>query len=379
MHREVTAVTAGQSALSGTLGTKLDDVTQRADLASQHQIQHLETIHTSLLGVQTSHDTLSRTLGQQYEDIASGVQSVHDSQKQGFDSLQASVNGLTYVQTSLNGMIESRLGEIVTGTRMLQSMQASHLSQRADLSSNNRLSVEDVDILARIVRAELKQHLEPLSHRLDGITGLVDSVVLAIPQHAHLLDVGDEEQSDTTERRTKSSARLSGAIHFQQATQIDSTEGSPAKRMRHAFAHHEVPLWSVEHWVRSTVCDIKIIIWAYRHRGLLNLNRGISFGLKISIYPRLWLCTRGLSIMGSSGPDFHGHYAMCPSIVSFRVIRESSPVYDMVLNVLYDDDLVGFQKLLSGGTLTLRDTIDEYNILQVRQPRTPENIVTSIH
>lgn len=166
----------------------------------------------------------------------------------------------------------------------------------------------------------------------------------------------------------------------------DSHDGSTASGRRNPSTVRTAPwnrealLYTIYHYIKSRIGEIQVTIQAYRQRGLLAQRKGTYFRLKVVvILPRPWLCSKGLSIMGSNGPNAHGHYDVCPSIMPFRIIPPESHPENALLVVLGYDDLPGFQKLLFDGVVTLRD-VDAYgqNLLVVyMSPTVPQNIRTT--
>jgi len=363
IHADVTAVATAQNALFGTLGSRVDGVAHQIDMSSQAQIQQLDTIRSSCERVNSSQNAFFHKIGDQYDVISDRIQTVQDGQRQSSDSLHSSLQCLALGQSTLSATIETKFDEVLAQTRVVQSMQAQCQRQHPNLV-NRRLTLEDMSAFGMICRAELRQQMEVLSGRFDGVARLTDAIAMAISEQAHLMQTHEEVPRANMQPQTKPPTRTSGTIRYQQTAQTWDSERVPTESQQYTGLKQEVVLWTIDHMLTSGICDIRARVEAYRRRGLHSERR--FFRLKVLVLPRPWILSRGLSVMCSTGPNAYGHYDICPSIMPFRIIPMSSPIYDMLTDVLWADDLSAFQKLLFDGTVTLRDIFeDDRNILGV--------------
>ncbi|OIW34297.1 hypothetical protein CONLIGDRAFT_665094 [Coniochaeta ligniaria NRRL 30616] len=342
----------------GSVGDKYNDIGRQAQTTSDAQIQRLDCIRTSLDGLTLSQNAASGTMLGKIDNVLAQNQTLHDLHTASVSAIQKLLEPSPHLVTAPTGdtahMPHSgsvSRPNLLTSNRML---------------STRRITTEDLDIIGKIVRAELRQQLEPLSGRLEDLKELVDSVANAVSGHTQLLSGDEKESSLRAELSTSSSHTIMNMARYQQDINDDNLASGRGNAVHAPPRKGEAMLYSIKYYVDSVIGRIRVHIQAYRQRGLLAHKRGQYFHLKIIILPRPWLSSRGLSVTGSTGPNAHGHYGLCPSILPFRVILDSSPMGVMLKDVLWKDDLSAFQKLLFDGAITLRDVHESgYNILQV--------------
>lgn len=307
-----------------------------------------------------SQSTASATILDKMDNIMTQNQALHDSQTKSNSTLQK------FLDMSVHPMGAST-GQTSTAPGHGSESPAESITRNGMLASR-RITTENPEIIGKIIRAELRQQLEPLAGRLDGMKELVNSLTASISGQTHLLDDAREETCFRETSSSGSSHTTTSMIRYHQ----DSPDGSIASGRRNTTTVRTAPrkrealLYTKYHYIESRIGEIQVIIQAYRQCGLLAKRKGRYFRLKVAILPRPWLFSKGMSIMGSNGPNAHGHYDICPSIMPFRIIPSTSPTMAALKNVLYDDDLPGFQKLLFDGVVTLRDVaFDGSNLLWV--------------
>lgn len=290
-------------------------------------------------GIVTYQSALSLSLEQLFEDLAIQTQRSQETQTQIIASQFSAVRS----------GISSLASHITTETQAVHAMSFSRL-----------LADESPDYLGRIVRAELKQQLEPLSCHLKGVKGMIDQVALAVSEQASLLHAVETANHDATIPSTTSPAQEEPVSHHQledgRCPESPSTETRLARRLR------EVKLFTFCHYICTKLCNLRIQVDTYRRCGTFIGEQEKFFRLSVLVLPSPWLCSRGLSIMFSSGQNANGHYDICPSIMPFRVIPSSSPVWHNWIH----DDISGIKAMLSRHQVTLRDvTEDGFNVLAV--------------
>lgn len=201
-------------------------------------------------------------------------------------------------------------------------------------------------ILSRIIRAELRQQLKPISDRLADVSGLIDGIAVASATHS----------------------TQSAPIFSQVGKQLSRIEVRPVNPTQPSNADpgrsREVVLSTTRYRVDARLAYIYIGLDAYRCKDSLHSVSKQYFRLAILIIPRPHLCSRGISLLASSGPKACGHYEICPSILPMRVVEDwDTWVFPKACE---RDDVSEFRKLLSTGEVTLRDVTDfGANILDV--------------
>ncbi|RYP67762.1 hypothetical protein DL770_008543 [Monosporascus sp. CRB-9-2] len=194
-----------------------------------------------------------------------------------YNALEAQLEGQ---KTEVLEGLQYQRSETSLDFASLESRVHSQQQSLDELSSRMSSAVASPDILGRMVRAELRQQLQPLLHRFADVTLLIDQIALEVSKKA-------SEPSDYKAGR-------SGATHGL----LD-----PGSERR----------------------DVYIWVTTYRVRG----SQDGYFRLKFVFKPRPWLCSTGISTVFSSGPDEFGHYSICPSILPIQIIPYSSPVWDI--------------------------------------------------
>ncbi|KAK1763399.1 hypothetical protein QBC33DRAFT_550042 [Phialemonium atrogriseum] len=289
-------------------------------------------------------------------------------------SLQDKVGGLVTYQSALSMRLEQRFEDLAIQTRRSQETQtqifasqlsavrsgisslASHITTETQavnaMSFSRLLADESPDYLGRIVRAELKQQLEPLSCHLKGVKGMIDQVALAVSEQASPLHAADAARPDAINTSTTHPAQEERVSHHQ--LEEGRCAESPSTKTRLTRRPREVKLYSFIRCIRTKLCYLQIEVDTYRRCGNFIGEQETFFRLRVLVLPSPWLCSRGLSFMFSSGQNANGHYDICPSIVPFRVIPSSSPVW----NAWIYDDISGVKAMLSRHQVTLRDVTE---------------------
>ncbi|RYP10411.1 hypothetical protein DL765_008107 [Monosporascus sp. GIB2] len=227
-----------------------------------------------------SQDALSQTLSRRHDALEAELQ----GQK------AEVVEGLQYQGSKTSLALAS-----------LESRVHSQQQSLDELSSRMSSAVASPDVLGRMVRAELRQQLEPLLHRFADVSLLIDQIALGVSKKA----------SEHSDFKTGGS----GAIHGL---------SNPGSERRVIYT-----------WVTT-----------YRVRG----SQDGYFRFRFVFMPRSWLCSTGISLVFSSGPDEFGHYSICPSILPIQIIPYSSPVWD----IFERDDAFAVRQLVEHGKLGLR-------------------------
>jgi hypothetical protein len=213
------------------------------------------------------------------------------------------------------------------------------------------MSAENPDLLSRLIRAELKQTLEPMSSLDEKLNKIIGHLAQTASKSAHEKTFMDLPSTET-------------AISSKASTHV--LQGSSCNSVREidifSTTAHPVPLFVVERTIRSSLGRLKIRILSLRSRSNFACPPERFFTVTVDFWPLPKWNSHGLSAMFSSGRNSHGYYDICPSLLPFRVWSET----DLLWRVIDNDDINALQKMLAT-RVTLRDAHkSEFSLLQVR-------------
>lgn len=223
---------------------------------------------------------------------------------------------------------------------------------------------ESPDLLGRIIRAELRQQLEPVLHQLQGTEQTVDRIALMVSREAHALALAKNTVSNGADDFPGYGGHPAWASNQDNSwkTQTPGIEVSHWQMVYQNPKSRDAILSQLWHVIDIKIGEVKIETTTYRAKITNTHTNTKCFRLKITFIPRAWIFLRGFSAMYSSGPNGHGYYDICPSILTFRIIPNDSPIW----SPFEDDDVPGLKKLLNEGHLTLRDRcISGFTLLHV--------------
>lgn len=199
---------------------------------------------------------------------------------------------------------------------------------------------DDPDQVGRIIRAELKQVLEPFSHRINqGLDAIVESLSQSTSRSVHEL-AGIEDRCPST--KTASSTDLSVSQSRPQSSEIVLSSVFSRRSSRFGVLETRVTR------CRARSTSLRIAPEAY-------------FRVQVNFSPSPWLSSYGLSAIYSTGPNAFGYYDICPSIIPFRVV----PMDWEVCGSIFDDDVSLFRQMLQEGRIHWRDQMDSFGYLEV--------------
>ncbi|KAM7216559.1 hypothetical protein V8F06_008087 [Rhypophila decipiens] len=200
----------------------------------------------------------------------------------------------------------------------------------------SHLEAASIDALVRLVRAELRQQVEPILNNIDGVTERLDNIVMDIGHKANAESLIGTRQCTSISPDPKEKVDESPPSEF--------FPSEPDTRPTRSRGSKEIPLFSYKlEKDHRKCCQVDVD------------SQTRFFNLQVDMIPKRWLSSRGLSAFYSSGPDHCGYYSICPSILPFSIIDIAS---HKVLYLLLEDELQGFRKMLQRGQVGIRDRSD---------------------
>jgi hypothetical protein len=292
---------------------------------------------------------LVKQLRGEVADQNSETPETQENIKRGVDILSEIQQG---IQSSLRHMdkhLATYDSDIQTRIKAFSSMTTTQGGQYGALHATRYMSAESPDLLSKLIRAELKQTLEPISsldEKLDKIIG-------------HLAQIASKSAHEKTFMDLPS---IEAAIPSKVSTHAMQSASCTSVREIDIFSTTPVPLFVVERTIRSTLGVVKIRILSLRSRSNFACPPERFFTVSVDFWPLPKWNSHGLSAMFSSGRNSHGYYDICPSLLPFRVWSET----DLLWQVIDNDDINTLQKMLAT-RVTLRDAHKSgFSLLQVR-------------
>lgn len=262
------------------------------------------------------------------------------------------------------------VGGVARGISEVRTQVAVILAQQNDILSSQRLLVakanaeaNDPDILARLIRIELRQQLEPLLEKIDGAREHIDGVATAFSSETVSKLVFETEGSPSAANRTeglhvdvRSSATPPSEAVVEAMCSTLPADGPPCLQPR------RIRLSSIEHTISSRFGTLSIRLKTYRLSKYGIGGQRTYFQLRADILPRPQLCSQAFSVLYSSGPDHCGYFSICPSISIRNIISYDSEAFELMKK----DDPVRFRQLIETGCLGIWDVSElGLNLLEV--------------
>ena len=319
-----------------------DYLDRHSDLQVLDDLDSMKSSLNDLGSLKTSLDEISnihRSAAQQQAATLTAVQSTSTTQQQTLARLNQLLDASETNQANMMTEFQSLT------TLFTQTVAASPVYS---LTANNVSS--NPDLLGRILRAELRQLLEPMSQKIDGrLDAIVDSLSRGSSETVHEFS-GEEEDLCSTDLPLESgSTDMSTSQDRTQSTEIILSKS--CVRSRSKFGALEI---------RMTRCRA-------RSSGLRAPEA--YFRIQVSFCPAPWLSSHGMSAMYSTGPNPFGYYDICPSIIPFSVVSRDSAVVEVITN----DDVSCFRQMLDKGDIHWRDQMDGFGYIEVSLPGTRTN------
>ncbi|KAE9378468.1 hypothetical protein N431DRAFT_479487 [Stipitochalara longipes BDJ] len=258
------------------------------------------------------------------------------------------------IQSSLR-QIDKRLAtyhpNIRARVKALSSMTTTPSQQYGDFHTTRYMSAESPDLLSRLIRAELKQVLEPMSSLDEKLDKIIGHLAQTASKTAH-------EKTFLDHPSTETAISSKASTHMLQSTSCTSVRQTDA----FSVTAHPVPIFVVRRTIRSTLGVVKILVLSLKsHSNFAHLHERF-FTITVDFWPLPKWNSYGLSAMFSSGRNSYGYYDICPSLLPFRVWSET----DLLWQVIDNDDIDSLQKMLAT-RVTLRDAHKlGFGLLQVR-------------
>jgi Tfp pilus assembly protein PilE len=294
---------------------------------------------------------LVKQLRGEIADQNSETPEILENIKSGEDILSEIQRG---IQSSLRHMdkhLATYHSDIQTPIKAFNSMTTAQGRQYGAFHTTRYMSAENPDLLSKLIRAELKQTLEPISSLDEKLDKIIGHLVQTASKSAHEKTFIDFPSTETA----ISSKASTQALQSTSCTSVRQVDIFPTTA-------HPVPLFVVDRAIRSTLGVVKIRTLSLRSRSNFACPPERFFTVTVDFWPLPKWNSHGLSAMFSSGRNSHGYYEICPSILPFRVWSET----DLLWQIIDNDDIGALQKMLAT-RVTLRDAHTlGFNLLQVR-------------
>lgn len=336
---------------------RTNDIRLQGNMSSlQVEIQRLFLNQDAVLGAQNlSQQVALEESRQRSNDIMTSLRELQRAPAGAAGGVPEIQSSLDTISTLQNDMVLSsrRLEDAIrSGIQESRSFRQSQAQAQARMPAT--LVAENADVLARLVRAELRQQLEPLLERIDGVAEHIDRVALAISGKADAESVVQtEELGSAPQDFGREMFKPEVSLGFQRIQLDSNTQANSGA----------VKLFSARNYYLTTKfgtlrCQLRT---CQPPRCAMGRQRG-HFELTIDVFPRLFF-SRGISLLYSSSPNSRGYYSICPSIATFGIIPRESPVWAL----LRSDDKLGVEAMIERGEVNILDRSGRCaNLLEVR-------------
>lgn len=172
LQDSIQSLAVNQRMLSQTLEGRYTDITRGIQTTYDVQVQSSASLHTSLERMSVSQSTASVIILDKMDNIMTQNQALHDSQTKSNSTLQKFLDMSVHPIGASIGQTSTALGH--------GSVSPGESITRNGMLASRRITTEDPEIIGKIIQAELRQQLEPLSGSIEGMKELVNSVALTV-------------------------------------------------------------------------------------------------------------------------------------------------------------------------------------------------------
>jgi hypothetical protein len=214
--------------------------------------------------------------------------------------------------------------DIQARIKAFSSMTTIQGGQYGAFHATRYMSAENPDLLSKLIRAELKQTLEPMSSLDEKLDKIIGQLAQTASKSAHEKTFMDLPSTETA-IPSKASTHALQSASCTSVQEIDNFSTTP----------DPVPLFVVDRTIRFTLGVVKIRILSLRSRSNFACPLERFFTVTVDFWPLPKWNSYGLSAMFSSGRNSHGYYDICPSLLPFQVWSET----DLLWQVIDNDDI----------------------------------------
>ncbi|KAK4209678.1 hypothetical protein QBC37DRAFT_351380 [Rhypophila decipiens] len=347
----------------GIIG-RMDDIQLRAGISSlENRLLEMSVEqNVALENHSRSLDTANSESQRRETEIIASLQELHNMIVQTNQEGSHCKDLLTTVQSDVSRMISLQNDSLASCQTLETAVQTNthaitmfREAQTAGITTAiSNLEAASIDALVRLVRAELRQQVEPILNNINGVTERLDNIVMDIGHKANAESLFGTRECTSISPDPKEKVEESPPSEF--------SPSEPDTKSTRSRGSKEIPLFSYK--LKKTITGavtLSIRLRTYRIRGQINVDSQTRFfNLQVDMIPKPWLSSKGLSAFYSSAPDHRGYYSICPSILPFNIIDGSHDV----VRLLCDDDLQGFRKMLQRGQLGIRDRSVSFDLHQ---------------
>lgn len=332
----------------------LESIGQKLSVQQPTLLQGQYEVNTVIRRFQTcQHESLAllKQLRGEITDQNSETPEILETIKRGVDisseiqrEIQSSLRHMDKHLATYHSDIQARIKAFI-------SMTTTQGGQYGAFHATRYMSAENPDLLSKLIRAELKQTLEPMSSLDEKLDKIIGQLAQTASKSAHEKTFMDLPSTETA-IPSKASTHALQSASCTSVREIDNFSTTP----------DPVPLFVVDRTIRFTLGVVKIRILSLRSRSNFACPPERFFTVTVDFWPLPKWNSYGLSAMFSSGRNSHGYYDICPSLLPFRVWSET----DLLWQVIDNDDINTLQKMLAT-RVTLRDAHKSgFSLLQVR-------------
>lgn len=321
-----------------------NDVLIQRDLANvQIRVQNLSSQQCGLSDtIIQQHGDIMAQSSQHRSQVVASIQELHERVK---ENHAAATNS----QDTFSDGVTRGMAEMQIQIAAILAQQNTILAPRPVRVAEADSEATDADMLARLVRFELKHQLEPLLHRIDGVGEHIDRIATAFGCDAVTRGIFKAEDSQPAPVELRNTQQSQGEAGLHDATFGPKTGG---KRIGYP---RKVYLSSFTNCLDTGIGLLLVRLRTYRLRERDSSRTQKHFDLRATFLPRPWLGSRGLSATYSSGPNRDGYVSLAPRVAVINILHEDTLAFDLTYRALLRDDVVGFRQLLAKGGIGIWD------------------------
>ncbi|KAL8737156.1 MAG: hypothetical protein Q9181_001974 [Wetmoreana brouardii] len=353
---------------------------ERRQVAIMTALQILEQknmiqLHEQVSSLHNDLRQIDATTSSQLEGAKSSInRQLHDIARNGSDSFAAqntildSIHTLTEPILNNNAMIIDKLDH-------LGHLLTTREQNEGHLLTNTILQATSVNTILRIVRAELKRVIIPISEaylnpynsshitQLNGIRRNLDQIASALGRSSMDELAAKMNKDNQTSTTGLQDPKLRGDVSDQQGPLTKTIDQLPGfVRRANSSDNHVVQPWS-HSWSRTWIFHWRIGVLivhitashrqspvrqqefqAFEHCRAPFTRHSYLVSIDFWPAPSLFIA-RGISIQCKSQQDQRGFYGMCPRLVTFAIVPDDAEVFNCVRN----RDLAGLKMLFEAG------------------------------
>ncbi|KAI2603675.1 hypothetical protein GGR54DRAFT_457379 [Hypoxylon sp. NC1633] len=311
------------------------------------------------------HDDL-RSLKIDSEAMAASQQTAANASWQQGSELIAAIQDVSQQQSGVMpklDQVDKRTSEITSKLQSIYSMMATQEARAGSLHSAKTFTAVDEDALAKIVRVCVSQTVQVVAPEMDReAKSTVDNLSSRVASQAYdeklfQVEVLQKPQVSALPLKPTETLKANATARAASTSHLEPLAESRYPPQRSSM----IELFERIEYIRLRWVTIRVCVAGLRRRQTDIHDSDSYFSIDIEVLPRR-LVSFGLALSYTSAPDDGGYYSICPRLLTFGMLADDAPVWDVIRR----DDVDTLRRMIRTREINLRDCDMEGDSLLMR-------------